>query len=111
MIMFIRKRKYNSLVDKINELTNKCKTLQADKDTCQDTIKQLTEEINQQISDCKIGPWCKTCQHCRVVYIESMVKYETNWFSNQWMMLRSPEQIQYCGKHTHEICPEWEPQK
>ena len=109
--MFISKEKYSSLLTQINDLTNQCKTLQEDKETCQDTIKQLTEEINQQTTECKVGPWCKDCKHRKSAPIDSFTNYESNWFSNSYAGFKDQKYIYYCGKHTHEICPEWEPQK
>ena len=106
--MFIRKRKYNSLVHKINELTNECKTLKEDKNECQKTIMRLTEEINQKTPECQVGPWCEDCQHRKMAAIDSFINYESNWFSNSYAELKEQKYIYYCGKHLHEICPEWE---
>lgn len=108
MIMFIRKRKYNSLVHKINELTNECKTLKEDKNECQKTIMRLTEEINQKTPECQVGPWCEDCRHRKAAPVDSFINYESNWLSNSYAGLKEPKYIYYCSKHTHEICSEWE---
>lgn len=108
MFKFISGSKYNTLLTQINDLTNQCKTLEEDKSQCQETIKQLTEEINQQTPECKVGPWCEDCRHMKAAPVDSFINYESNWFSNSYAGLKEPKYIYYCGKHTHEICPEWE---
>lgn len=106
--MFIRKRKYNSLVHKINELTNECKTLKEDKNECQKTIMRLTEEINQKTPECQVGHWCEDCQHHKLASMSSCIYYKEGIYFKSMADYKMPNYIYYCGKHTHEICPEWE---
>ena len=107
--MFVNKEKYNSLLTQINDLINKCKTLEEDKSQCQETIKQLTEEVNQQTPECKVGAWCEGCKYRKVVPVDSFTNYESIWLNKSHAGFKQQNYIVYCGKHLHDICPEWEP--
>lgn len=67
-------------------------------------VKRLAELISAEVKDCKIGPWCKDCQHigCDI----STIFYEESILS-PWVKELTGE-VQYCKKHLHEICPEFD---
>lgn len=50
--MFIRQKEYERLVnsDKIRK-------------NLEQEVKRLAELISAKVTDCKVGPWCKDCQH------------------------------------------------
>ena len=57
-----------------------------------ETIKKLTKTINEQNTGCRTGTWCEDCKH------------------KKYARTKGWDYEYYCGKHIHEICPEWEPQ-
>lgn len=107
-IKIVGKNKYDALLTRINDLTNKCKTLEADKSLCQKSIEQLTEEINKQTPECKIGIWCEDCKYRKTILIDSCENYKANWISSSYISYKEPKYIVYCGKNILEVCPERE---
>ena len=53
------------------------------------TIDKLTQTINAQNTECRVGAWCEGCKHKKYAYKAGDYNY-------------------YCDKHLHELCPEWE---
>lgn len=66
--------------------------------------KRLAEQITSQTEDCKIGIWCKECKHRGIDWSDG-VEYD---FLFGWMKKDEWGNVQYCKKHIHETCPEFE---
>lgn len=69
-------------------------------------VKRLAELVSAEVEDCKIGPWCKDCKHCG---------YESSEIGNAFYegvfigyAARTGGRVQFCKKHLHELCPEFE---
>ena len=89
-----------------DNLKGSYQTLSNDYRIALSSIKQLTEEISGQTKDCKMGPWCEGCKHRRYVYVQDNI---VNF--GIYVHIREEKDrriMEYCGKHIHEICPEWE---
>lgn len=56
------------------------------------TVEKLTKIINAQNNGCRVGTWCEDCKH------------------KKYARTKGWDYEYYCGKHLHEICPEWEPE-
>ena len=66
--------------------------------------KRLAALISSETKDCKMGPWCKDCQH-RGKDIAQVHEMSIMW--GDYVVAEAGEVI-YCKKHLHEICPEYE---
>lgn len=90
--MFIKREEY----ERLQKADEQNKELEAE-------VKRLAELISSEVKDCKVGPWCKDCQH---VGYDSAKVYGSGLFGNYVKALAGS--VQYCKKHLHEICPEFE---
>ncbi len=69
-------------------------------------IKRLSNQITSQTTDCKMGAWCKDCAHLgsdkstATVYVGGDILGYVQTYTDGY--------VEYCKKHLHEICPEFE---
>lgn len=91
--MWIKRNEYNRLKD--------CERM---KSKLEDEVKRLAELISAQVEDCKIGVWCKDCQH----FGTDRSLFEDFGIHNSYIM-EVDGIVKYCKKHLHELCPEFEP--
>lgn len=97
--MWIKRSEYNELkkmkdVMEINEELNK-------------EVKRLAELISSRTTDCKIGPWCKDCDH--VGRDKAEVEAWSDW---RGPYIKAVEgKVTYCKKHLDTACPEYERSK
>lgn len=104
-------------LDKVAELKSKMHNQEKDIRCYQmanmalkDEIKRLTAEVSQS-ADCQIGPWCDDCKHLKRATLpneQQMVRNTHNCFVDVYDTSKEVYYIKYCGKHTHELCKEWE---
>lgn len=99
--MFISNREYEELIE-AQELKNKL----------EEEVQRLSELISAEVKDCKVGVWCKDCQHMGKDY--SFVKKKeiddlTGYL--MWTKNITGGEVQFCKKHLHDICPEFELRK
>lgn len=92
--MFIRQKEYERLVnsDKIRQ-------------KLEQEVKRLAEQISAEVKDCKVGPWCKDCQH--IGNDSADLTIYSMWDDCEHVVERAGR-VTYCKKHLHEICPEFE---
>ena len=102
-LKIVKEEEYNNLVGKYRTLLNDYKT------TLEST-KELTQQISGQTEDCKMGPWCKGCKHRKYVYTQS--KWAIKGINCGYFTSKRDDdnrcKMEYCSKHIHELCPEWE---
>ena len=67
----------------------------------------LADMLSAQVEDCKVGPWCNGCVHKGTD--RSIVVDMSPWGST-WVQTagETAGEIQFCKKHLHELCPEFE---
>lgn len=105
-------KKYKMQIEELNAKNNDLKYTLAQKE---EQITRLHEEclrlrdvINAKVEDCKVGPWCLTCDHYRTDTSQKVWGAVINANSNVWV--REPDDkdgtIMYCAKHLHDLCPE-----
>ena len=106
--LFVKKEKYENLdFENSNfrkEITNLKKQLDDEKkdhEVTKSTVRKLSEEISGKTSECNVGPWCQDCQHRKFAQIGKVKE-------NSWGIAAYYDGTYYCGKHTHDLCPEWE---
>ncbi len=90
--MFIRRKEFFELQD----YKKRCKSLE-------DEVQRLSALVTAEVKECKIGPWCKDCQHCGYDSAKTMEFALPFGYS---YVAYVDGQTQYCKKHTHEMCPE-----
>lgn len=95
---------FGYLFVKKKEIINLQKQLDDEKkdhEVTKSTVRKLSEEISGKTSECNIGPWCQDCQHRKFAQIgEGRINY--------WGITAYSDGVHYCGKHTHDLCSEWE---
>lgn len=96
----IKREEYDSFIAKY-------KTLVQDYKIAIDSLEELAQQISRQTESCKMGPWCKGCKHSKYVYTQAPFVYDSNYLISK-RDDRNRYNIEYCGKHITEICPEWE---
>lgn len=87
----------------IEEQSQRLSSLKGEYDFACKEVKKLANEISAKVGDCSIGPWCNGCEH----KMEAVIKKKSYDCTNMWTSY-SGESVIYCGKHLHEICPEFE---
>jgi len=92
--MWISKKRYEEL-----EISEKMRIQLSEE------VTRLAEKITEQVKDCRVGPWCKDCMHYGR---DKSVVYDCNPFLMLDLVIAEDGVVQYCKKHLHEICPEWE---
>ncbi len=92
--MWIKKKEYERLKD--------CERMN---DELEKETKRLAELISSQTEDCKVGVWCKECNH--VGYDGSKLT-DFDLFIGYPYVRRRAGKVMFCKKHLHEICPEFE---
>lgn len=102
--LLVKKEKYESLKNENSKLKNQLNIEKENHERTKQAVKDLSQEISGKTSECNIGPWCRDCQHKRVAPIGKQKKIT---IGNTWYEI-SKNGINYCGKHTHDLCPEWE---
>ena len=90
--MWISKRRYDRL-----------KTCEEMVDELEKEVKRLEDIISAEVKDCKVGIWCKDCQHMECDHSETY-----GYIMNSPYVNATAGEVQYCKKHLHEICPEFE---
>lgn len=88
-------------------LENQLNTEKQAHEITKSTVQKLSEEISKQTLNCKIGPWCQDCQHKKNAIIGDIYNAQICANQHSWYEVIN-NNIIYCGKHTHELCPEWE---
>ena len=106
--LLVKKEKYENLDSENSnfrkEIINLQKQLDDEKkdhEVTKSTVRKLSEEISGKTSECNVGPWCQDCQHRKFAQIGEGRK-------NYWDITLYSDGVYYCGKHTHDLCPEWE---
>lgn len=94
--MWIKQEEYDNLLE--------CKKMKTE---LEKEVQRLAELISAEVKDCRVGPWCKDCLHRGFDY--SQIKM-INAFGDPFIKETDGE-VQYCMKHLHEICPEFETKK
>lgn len=102
--LFVKKEEYESLKNENSKLKDQLDAEKENHERTKQAVEELSEEISGKTSECNIGPWCRDCQHRRVAPIGKQKKIT---IGNMWYEI-STNGITYCGKHTHNLCPEWE---
>ncbi len=72
-------------------------------------IKRLSNLITSQTTDCKMGAWCKDCKHLGKDR-SSVEIYEGGYILGGFSTITDGH-VEYCKKHLHELCPEFEMNK
>lgn len=90
--MWIKEREYNELKE------HKAMRFELEKE-----VQRLANMISAQVEDCKVGPWCEGCVHKGADHSEVV---EWNIFGSKWVTAAG--KVQFCKKHLHELCPEFE---
>ena len=72
-------------------------------------VQRLAELISSEVTDCKVGVWCKDCEHygheqSKVDNVE-MLGFDIPFIRE------IGGTVQYCKKHLHEFCSEFEQRK
>jgi hypothetical protein len=104
--VFIKKSEYNRLraceleMDVLNGKLHDCNLLKC---SLEKEIKELSEMISAQVKDCQVGPWCTDCDH----YGHSISTIKGWGFTSEYVRASAGE-VQYCKKHLHDLCPEFE---
>lgn len=99
--LLVKKEEYENLKNENSKLKNQLDDEKKDHEVTKSTVHKLSEEISGKTSECNIGPWCQDCQHRKFVQIgEGRINY--------WNITLYSDGVYYCGKHTHDLCPEWE---
>ncbi len=70
----------------------------------EEEVSRLSELISSKVEDCKVGPWCKGCRHTGQ---DSSKLYAWDCLGESYVKEVAGE-VQYCKKHLHEVCPEFE---
>lgn len=91
--MWIRKSEYKEL--------RKCKRM---KEQLEKECKRLAEQITSQTENCKMGVWCKECEHRGLDWSEDG---DYDCFG-MWCKTDEFGRVEFCKKHLHETCPEFE---
>jgi hypothetical protein len=91
--MWVSRKKYQHLL--------KC---EVDKEELLEETQRLAELVSAQVTDRKVGPWCRDCMHIGHDYSESHTR---DWTGFAYAVEHIGK-VQYCKKHLHEICPEFE---
>ena len=102
--LLIEKKEYENLKKENLELKNQLNIEKEDHERTKQAVEELSEEISGKTSGCNVGPWCRDCQHKRIAPIGKQKKIT---IGDTWYEI-SKNGINYCGKHTHDLCPEWE---
>ena len=92
--MFIHRNEYEKLCDRaklVDELEKEC--------------QRLADMVSAKVEDCKIGVWCKDCRF--LGEDRSIVENATPIWGLP-LIKECAGKVQYCKKHLHEICPEFE---
>ena len=99
--LLVKKEEYKSLKKENSKLKNQLDDEKKDHEVTKSTVRKLSEEISGKTSECNVGPWCQDCQHIKFAQIGEARK-------NYWSITSYSDGVHYCGKHTHDLCPEWE---
>lgn len=99
--LFVKKEEYKDLKNENSKLKDQLDAEKKDHEVTKSTVRKLSEEISGKTSECNIGPWCQDCQHKKFAQIGEDRK-------NYWGLTVYSDGVYYCGKHTHDLCPEWE---
>lgn len=102
--LFVKKEKYENLKNENSTLESQLKLEKENHERTKQAVEDLSQEISGKTSECNIGPWCKNCQHRRFAPIgkQKKIPIDDTWYEI------STNGIDYCGKHIHDLCPEWE---
>lgn len=90
--MWIKRNEYNRLQD--------CEQM---KNELEKEVVRLSNMISAQVEDCKVGPWCQDCEHIG----RDMAVVKTPTLFGPYVT-ETAGVVQYCKKHLHEFCPEFE---
>lgn len=108
--MFISTTKYNAIQKELSdameyngELCKEKKKLQDRIEKQDEEIKRLANIISASNKECKVGPWCKDCDHVRHdnYGVRRYSPYGGYYYENP-----DEDEVMYCVKHLHELCPE-----
>lgn len=108
--ILIKKNRYNEKIkeyeDIISDLQVELRREQENHKIANKEIIRLTSEISAQVKNCNIGVWCNNCAHR--AYASTGKLKRDSVLNNSAYYYVDGENIQYCKKHLHELCPEWE---
>ena len=90
------------ITNKEYEYLNACERM---RDELVKEVERLTALVNAQVTDCKIGPWCKHCRHRG--HDRSEVEDFIAPLGCKYVRYVDGE-VDYCRKHIHSLCPEFE---
>lgn len=93
--MWIKNREYERLKDR----EEMCTQLLLE-------VQRLSNLITEKTEDCNIGPWCKGCIHRGVD--ESVIYFPHSPLLGNLYVKETAGRVEYCKKHLHELCPEFE---
>lgn len=83
---------------------NRLKDCERMKEDLEKEVVRLAELVSAEVKDCKVGPWCRGCIH--VGYDQASITAEDSL--GYTYVKETAGKVQYCKKHLHEICPEFE---
>lgn len=92
--LWIKRKSYEELIKLQNENTS-----------LRGEVDRLAELVSAKVSDCKVGVWCNDCRH--IGHEEASYLCEYGNCFEVWEK-RVAGKVQYCKKHIHSICPEFE---
>ncbi len=67
-------------------------------------VKRLADLVSAEVKDCRVGAWCGDCKYVG----RDRAEVETGSFFEAMWTRGIAGEVQYCKKHLHDICPEFE---
>ena len=108
--MFVSTTKYNAVQKEFSDAKDCISELCKEKNELQNRIKKQDKEIKRLANiisasnkECKVGPWCKDCDHVR--HDNYGVEKYSPW-GGYYYVNPGEDEVMYCVKHLHELCPE-----
>lgn len=111
MGLFSKKYEIKKLEEEKLELQDALEASENARKALREEVERLSNIISSNTTDCKIGPWCKTCKHIEY----DSAKYKTydrygndRYGNDRYSRFMHDGKISYCMKHMHDLCPEFE---
>ena len=94
LLMWVSRSEYDRLKDRDEMATE-----------LEKEVSRLANLVSAEVKDCKLGVWCKECEHLGHDFSE--VEGRSDFFGFTYAK-QVAGNVVYCKKHLHEICPEFE---
>ena len=91
--MWVKRSEYNRLKDRDEMATE-----------LEKEVSRLANLISAEVKDCKVGIWCKECEHLGYDFSQTDGCSDFGFTYAKQVA----GNVVYCKKHIHEICPEFE---